>query len=162
MLRTLSQQSASSVEEQSTGTKQVQEGIPIKACREQQRNMPPGHCTTWQVRLDGPVAVNLQVFFQPCECWSVENTTFIGGAAATAGSILNLRNSFWAQMSVPGGGTQDPSRTAEVAGPCTKWPKSSTRGDVMKRINEVCEKRLGLQCLLLRSAPPNCHSNPVQ
>ena len=48
------------------------------------------------VRPDGPVAVNLRALFQACVCWSRANMMCIGGDAATAGSIFNLRKSFWA------------------------------------------------------------------
>ena len=55
-----------------------------------------GDSNEMQESKNGPVAaVNLRAFFQPRVCsWSVESTTFIGGAEATAGSILNLYKLF--------------------------------------------------------------------
>jgi hypothetical protein len=50
------------------------------------------------------VAVNSLAFLHPRICCWIENTTFIGGAFATAGSILSCFRSLMAYTSVPGAG----------------------------------------------------------
>jgi hypothetical protein len=52
----------------------------------------------------GAVAVNSLAFFHPWICCWIENTTFMGGAFATAGSILSCLRSLMTYKSVPGAG----------------------------------------------------------